>query len=168
MPLPDTAAGQHGYPAADGKRAFPWKRPAHDEMGSRLTATGVRLCTASTTSTKAIRVLCESRTGGSTIAGIRRRQDAGELTLCEAADERIQIMAAHLQALQEAKAPVPGRGLTAPRAHASASLASVNAENPPVCTVTGDIRLIGRYPESTLVAVKSELIWLTCKKTVNR
>jgi hypothetical protein len=35
------------------------------------------------------------------IAGIRRRQDAGELTPREAADERIRIMTAHLQAIQE-------------------------------------------------------------------
>ena len=87
------------------------------------------------------------------IAGTRRRQDAGELTLREGGGRRITIMAAHLQAIQKLRRPVPGRGLTARRAHASASQQSVNAGNPPVCTVTDDIDLIGKYPESTLVAV---------------
>jgi hypothetical protein len=35
------------------------------------------------------------------IGGIRRRQEAGELTPREAANERIQVMEAHLTAVQE-------------------------------------------------------------------
>jgi hypothetical protein len=46
-------------------------------------------------------VQIEDRRFDELIAGIRRRQDAGELTPREAADERIRIMIAHLQAIQE-------------------------------------------------------------------
>ncbi len=35
------------------------------------------------------------------LAGIRRKEDAGELTPREAADERITAMEAHLEAVQE-------------------------------------------------------------------
>jgi hypothetical protein len=42
------------------------------------------------------------------IAGVRRRQDAGELTAREAADERIRIMTGHLQAIQELRRQLLG------------------------------------------------------------
>jgi hypothetical protein len=45
------------------------------------------------------------------IAGIRRRQDAGELTAREAADERIHVMEAHLAAVQELRQAYLGGGL---------------------------------------------------------
>jgi|HubBroStandDraft_5_1064220.scaffolds.fasta_scaffold1143007_1 hypothetical protein len=45
------------------------------------------------------------------IAGIRRRQDAGELTSREAANERIQIMEAHLAAVRELRQAYLGGGL---------------------------------------------------------